>query len=67
MKRFDITDSFQARAECVVSGQMLAGTIDHIVRNAVGGSTATPIAYYFVWHPGPVDGVREHWRVDCFV
>jgi hypothetical protein len=65
MKRFPITDAFEA--DCVVSEAARAGLIYHVARNATGGATFTPIARYFVWRPEFVEGYHKYWRVDCFV
>ena len=65
MKRFSVSDSFEADA--VVSEENCAGEIYHVVRNSAGGKLLTPIARYFAWKPQFAEGFNSHWRVDCFV
>lgn len=65
MKRFQLDDRFTA--DCVISDKSRVGEIYHIGRNFFGGSTLTPIAYYFAWIPVFNEGFHKHWRIDCFV
>lgn len=50
------------------NGNFHSGIVFHVSRNTSGGSTSTPVAYYFVWRPDVgVEGYHLHWRIDCFV
>jgi hypothetical protein len=65
MMRFAVTPVFDAA--CVITPDAVSGEVYHVVRNAAGGAVSTPVARFFAWRPGYVEGFRAHWRVDCFV
>ncbi len=65
MMRFTITPEFAAA--CVIRPDAVSGEVYHVVRNSAGGAVNTPVARFFAWKPGYVEGVQAHWRVDCFV
>src|SRR5262245_31327067 len=52
----------------VLCGDTHAGEIYHVDRNEHAGGIMTPVGRYFAWkHPGDVESLNDHWRVDCFV
>jgi len=65
MNRFDLNENFSA--DCLVAENTRIGELYHVSRNSFGGSTLTPIAYFFVWRPEFTEGFNKYWRVDCFV
>jgi hypothetical protein len=65
MMRFAVTPEFDAG--CVFTPDAVSGEVYHVVRNPAGGADYTPVARFFAWRPGYVEGVHAHWRVDCFV
>ena len=65
MMRFTVTPEFDAA--CVIAPDAVCGQVYHVVRNSAGGATYTPVARFFAWRPGYVEGFHTHWRVDCFV
>jgi hypothetical protein len=66
MHQLNIDPSFYITASA--DGTFHSGRVFHISRNSSGGSTSTPVGYYFVWRPDiGAEGYHLHWRVDCFV
>ena len=65
MMRFAVTPEFDAG--CVFTPDAVSGEVYHVVRNPAGGADYTPVARFFAWRPGYVEGVHAHWRIDCFV
>jgi hypothetical protein len=65
MMRFPITPEFDAAG--VITPGAVAGEVYHVVHHSAGGADYTPVARFFAWRPGYVEGVNPHWRVDCFV
>ena len=65
MMRFAVTLEFDAA--CVITPDAVSGEVYHVVRNSAGGAVYTPVARFFAWRPGFVEGFHPHWRVDCFV
>ena len=65
MTRFPVTPEFDAA--CVITPDSVCGEVYHVARNPAGGAINTPVALFFAWRPGYVEGIHPHWRVDCFV
>jgi hypothetical protein len=63
--RFSVTPDLDAA--CVMTAAAVSGEVYHVVRNSAGGANYTPVARFFAWRPGYVEGLHAHWRVDCFV